>query len=169
MRFAAVVAVVAILPLHVAAQTPTRGRVDRTIDVRDFDDFEFYLPDEADTITIYAQWSNSSVVRAEDITLLCLRGEGGVIGGEDDDISLRNSRHAAYDISPGKLWYTTTVRGERCWITLDFQHRERYDRSARARFIIILSERDATEETWRGASASEMGQVNVKRQMARRR
>ena len=160
------IVVVTIFASQAEAQTGIRGgRIDRTIDVKDFDDFEIYLPNTSEEIAIYAQWSNGGVVVLEDVTLLCLYGPDGAGGteNEDDDISFGNSRLTSYKVSPGRMWYTSTVSGQRCWVTLDFEHRERYNMSARAKFTIILSETDATEGTWRGASSTDLQRMNLKR------
>ena len=158
MREAAVVVVTIALALTAIAQAQTAiedGRIDRTIDVQDFDDFEIYLPNTATELSIYAQWSNSDTVILDDVTLLCLSGPNGALTGEDDDLTLSNSRHTSYTIRPGRVWHTMTVSGERCWVMLDFEHKDQFDRSATAEFTIILSEINATEETWRTASATD--------------
>ena len=163
----AVVGLLGFLPvtsIYAQTATPTRGRIDRTVNVQEFSDFTFYLPDEADTISVYVQWSNNAVVVVDDVSLLCLRGQDGIYGNEDDDVTFNSSRQTSYEIERGRLWYTTTTRSQRCWLTLDFQHYEQYDRSARARFTIILSERDTTEGTWEVASSADLQQFNMKRQ-----
>lgn len=165
---AVLAASLAVLPLDVEAQTvtSTNGRIDRTIDVMEFDDFTFYLPDEAKVISIYAQWFNGQVVVVDDVTLLCLYGPDGVLGveDEDDDLTFSNNRHTSYKVIPGKLWYTTTVSGQRCWLRMDFEHSEQYNRSASARFTIILSESGTTEGGWPSASSLELQMLDAKRQ-----
>ena len=165
------VAVVAILivalPRHSDAQTPTRGRIDRVIDVSEFGDFRLYLPNTTETFAIYAQWSNSAVVVVDDITLLCLYGPDGTVGTEDDDISFSTTRAVTYRIRPGRMWYTTTVRGQRCWVTLDFQHKDQYDQSAVASFNLLIGEYEAAEDTWPDATSLEMHEVDQRMQQLR--
>ena len=159
MRFLfAVVAVLSVLSHGVLAQTATstNGRIDRTIDVQNFDDFDFYFPNSTTEIAIYAQWSNSNVIVLDDITLLCLYGPDGEIGGEDDAITFSDSRNTSYKVTTGKLWYGTSVSGNRCWLTLDFEHKDQYDLSASGRFTIILSERNSTEGTWSAATLHDL-------------
>ena len=170
MRWSALVctAIVALFVSEAHAQTATairNGRIDRTIDVKDFDDFEFYLPDTTTELAIYAQWSNGSVVVLDDITLLCVSGPDGLAGTEeeDDDLTFGNSRQTSYKVVPGRMWYTTTVSGQRCWIQLDFQDKDQYDRSAQARFTIIMSETGATEGTWNSASAFDLQMMREKK------
>ena len=143
--------------------TDTNGRIDRTIDVMNFNDFEFYFPNDTTEIAIYAQWSNGSVIRLDDITLLCLYGPDDEIGGEDDAITFSNSRNTSYKIIPGGLWYGTSVSGTRCWLTLDFEHKDQYDQSASAKFTIILSERNATEGSWTSPSSRDLQMRDQKR------
>lgn len=140
----------------------SNGRINRTIDVMDFNDFKIYLPNETTEVSFYVQWSNNSIVVADDVTLLCLNGPDGSFGGEDDDITFSGSRQTSYEIEQGRMWYTTTVSGQRCWLTIDFQHRDSYDRSASATFTIILSAAGVTEGTWPLASAAEMQQMTEK-------
>ena len=162
------VVVVSLFPLDADAQTAIRsGRIDRTLDVAEFNDFSIYLSNSTTEVSVYAQWSTGSTVIPDDITLLCLYGPDGTIAtNEDDDLTLGNSRLTSYKIIPGKLWYTTTVSGQRCWLTLDFRHHEQYDMSATARFTIIMSELDATEETWESASAFETQMMQERAQRA---
>jgi len=149
------------------------GRIDRTIDVKVFDDFELYLPNTTEEVAIYALWSNGGVVVLEDVTLLCLYDPDGPSGAanEDDGIPFGNSRLTSYKVSPGRMWYTSNVSGQRCWVTLDLEYRERYDMSTGARFAVVLSETDATEGTWRGASSTDLHRMNLTRaaSIARRR
>ena len=162
------IAVASIPAADVLAQRPIRGgRLVRTIDVRNFDDFEIYLPNDTTEISVYAQWTNNGVVVVDDVSFLCLYGPNGEIGGEDDDLTISRSRQTSYTTSRGRFWHTTTVSGQRCWLTLDFQHREQYDRSARARFTIILNTMQATEGTWRRASLRDMELFNQKRDPVR--
>ena len=170
MRWSALVcaAIVAFFVSEAHAQTATairNGRIDRTIDVKDFDDFGFYLPNTTKELAIYAQWSNGSVVVLDDITLLCIYGPDGLGGTEeeDDDLTFGNSRQTSYKVAPGRMWYTTTVSGQRCWIRLDFQHKDRYDQSAQARFTIIMSETGATEGTWDSASVFDLQMMHEKK------
>ena len=158
----AIAILIVVLQSHGDAQVPTRGRIDRVMDVREFSDFRLYLPNSTETFAIYVQWSNSGVVVADDVTLLCLRGPDGIFGHEDDDITLSSTRAVTYRVRPGRLWYTTTVRGQRCWITLDFQHKDQYDLSAVASFNLLIGEYYATEERWPDASAVELHEVEQK-------
>ena len=169
----AIVAVVAfggpLIPSSEAQTAIRNGRIDRTLDVREFDDFEVYLPNSTKEIAVYAQWSNNQVVVLNDISLLCLYGPDGLGGDhpEDDDLTFGNSRASSYKVMSGRMWYTTTVSGQRCWLTLDFQHYARYDRSARAKFTIIVSELDATEETWDRSTAQEIQMRDMKKSRMR--
>jgi len=144
------------------------GRIDRTVDVEGFDDFEIYLPDSTESLSIYAQWSNGRNVVVDDVTLLCLYGPDGLDGGaEDDDLTISDSRAVSYKTIPGRFWYATSVSGQQCWISLNFRHRDGYDLAAQARFTVILSELDATEDTWEDASAHDLLLLQEKRSLSR--
>lgn len=164
-RTCIVAALITVLGPAVLAQvaTPTRGRIDRTIDVQGFDDFEFYLPNGTTEISVYAQWSNNRVVVPSDFTLICLAGPDGTPGEEDDDVVISDSRQTSYKVTRGRLWYTTTVSGQPCLLTLDFKHHEDDDRSARAKITIILSEKATTEGAWISTSSSDLQRMEQKR------
>ena len=122
------------------------------------------MPNTTQEIAIYAQRSNGGVVVLEDVARLCLYGPDGPGGAANgDDISFGNSRLTSFKMSPGRMWYASTVSGQRCWVTRDFEHRERYNMSARARFTVLLSETDATEGTWRGVSSTDLQRMNLRR------
>ena len=170
-----VAVLIVTLPRHSDAQTatPTNGRVDRVLDVSEnvaldgFGDFAFFLPNSTETFAVYAQWSNSGVVVVDDLTLLCLYGPDGTAGTEDDDITISTTRAITYRVRPGRLWYTTTVRGQRCFVVFDFQHKDQYDLSARASFNILIGELGATEGTWPDVTSLEMYEIYQRMQQLR--
>ena len=174
---AVVVAAVAVsgflVPTEAEPETlVNNGRIDRTINVgASFDDFELYLPNGVTSVAVYAQWNHSSVIPSPTgFDLLCLRGPDGTTGPrEDDDISWRDHRATSYKIQTGRVWWLTSVSGQRCWLTLDFQHKDRYDQAATSTFTVIVSGTNIYEGTWPASTAAERWAVEqVEADRARR-